>query len=474
MAAYGENIVAGGEGDMAQKASWLVRDPAFYKKLALLALPIAGQNVISLGVGLADNLMVSHLGESAIGGIFIVNQLQNVLGMLVFGLGAALVILAAQYYGKGDLKSVKTIIATSLKIAIGVGFALFVLLGLAGRPVLSLFSDSAPVIEEGLSYMKWLIWSFVFFCVTNVLLSAMRSAGEVNIGIIASMTAFVINILLNYIFIFGKLGMPEMRVAGAAFATLLSRIVEFAIIAFYVFFIDKRIRFKPRDMLLNDIALLRDYFRYGLPVIMGDIFWGLGGAAQAAIIGRLGDSVIAASALVMSIWQMFSVLVYGISSAGSLTVGQVIGKNDFETAKSYTKTLQVVYLGVGVVSAGLMFLLRGAALSIPMFEQLTPETLARAWELITVLCFMLLGTSYQMSSLQIVRAGGATHFVLVNDLIFVWLVIIPMALVAHYLFAAPAWVVFLCLKSDQVLKCGVAVVKVNRFRWMKNLTRAAT
>ncbi|MDR1439637.1 MAG: MATE family efflux transporter [Clostridiales bacterium] len=460
---------------MADKAGgrlpWLIRDASFYKKIALIALPIAGQNVISFGVGLADNLMVSHLGESAISGIYTVNQIQNILQMLVMGLGAALVILAAQYYGKGNLESVRTISATSLKIAVGVGLALLAIMSAFGRQVLGLLSDAGPVVEDGLVYVGWLKWSFVFFCVTNVLLAAMRCAGSVNIGIATALVAFFSNIIFNYIFIFGKLGFPAMGVAGAALATLVSRVIECAIIVFYALRVDRKIRFSPRDLLLHDGALLRDYFRYGLPVIFGDIFWGFGGAAQAAIIGRLGESVIAASSIVGNLGQMFSVFVYGVASAGSLVVGQAIGQNDFEAAKRGTKTLQLVYIGVGLVSASAMLALRGAVLSIPLFGSLAPETMRYAMQFITVLCFMLIGTSYQMSSLQIVRAGGATHFVLMNDLIFVWLVIIPMALAAHYAFGAPPWVVFLCLKSDQVLKCGVAVVKVNRFRWMKNLTR---
>ncbi|MDR1060510.1 MAG: MATE family efflux transporter, partial [Clostridiales bacterium] len=441
-----------------QRFPWLIRDGSFYKKIVLLALPIAGQNVISFGVGLADNLMVSHLGESAISGIYAVNQIQNILHMLVMGLGAALVILAAQYYGKGNLASVKTICAASVKIAVGVGLALFVAMAAFGRPLLGLLSDSQSVVAEGLVYVGWLKWSFVFFCLTNVLLAAMRCAGSVNIGIATSLVAFFSNVLFNYIFIFGKLGFPEMGVAGAALATLVSRIVECAIIVCYVLFKDAKIQLRPRDMLRHDGALLRDYFRYGLPVIFGDIFWGFGGAAQAAIIGRLGESVIAASSIVGNLGQMFSVFVYGMATAGSLVVGQAIGVNDFERAKRSTKTLQLVYVCVGLASASVMFALRGAVLSIPLFGALEAETMGYARQFITVLCFMLIGTSYQMSSLQIVRAGGATHFVLMNDLIFVWLVIIPMALLAHYAFGAPPWVVFLCLKSDQVLKCSVAAV----------------
>ena len=452
---------------------WFVKDPAFYKKLALIALPLAGQSVISFGVGLSDNLMVSHLGESSIGGIYIANQIQGILHMLLMGLGAALVILAAQYYGKGDIRSVKIIISFSIYIAVGVGLILFLLMTFFGRPVLGVLSTADSVISEGLVYMAWLRWSFIIFGLTNVLLSAMRCAGTVNIGIVATLTAFFSNLLFNYIFIFGKFGAPEMGVAGAAFATLLSRIFECSVIVIYVLRRDAKIRYRPRDLMLRSKALSWDYVRYGLPVIFGDIFWGLGNTAKAAIIGRLGESVIAASSIVGNLSQLFMIFIYGAASAGSLTVGQVIGKNDYETAKKYAKTLQLVYPAVGLVSSAIMFTLRGTALSIPAFRALAPETMRHCLEFLTIICATMIGTSYQMASLQIVRAGGATHFVFLNDMIFVWLVMIPMALIALFVFDAPPWVIFLSINCDQILKCGVAVVKINRFRWMKNLTRPA-
>ncbi len=449
---------------------WLVRDKEFYKRLALIALPLAAQNIISFGVGLADNLMVASLGESAVNGVFFVNQIQNILHMLVMGLGGALIVLAAQYYGKGDVKSVKTIVAIAMKVAVVVGVGMFCLMYFAGESVLGLLTQHESAIGEGVAYVKIVSWSFLLFCVTNVLLASMRCAGTVKVGLYVSITALVFNVGLNYVLIFGKLGFPAMGVRGAAVATLVSRVAECVLVLIYVFSIDQKLKIRLRDMLLHSNALLKDFFRYGAPIILGDILWGFGGAAQAAILGRMSESIVAASSIAANLQQIFGVMVYGTASAGSLLVGQTIGRNEFDLARSYTKTLQLVYISVGIVSGIIMFILRDLVLRF--YSGLASDTIAYASQFLLVLCFTLVGTSYQMSSLQIVRAGGATHFVLVNDLIFVWLVVIPSAYLALTVFAAPPWVVFLCLKSDQILKCFVAVVKVNRFRWMKNLTRA--
>ena len=456
----------------AKRFGWFVRDPAFYKKLVLIALPVAGQNVISFSVGLIGNLMVAHLGEGSIGGIYIAGQLQGFVQMFVMGLGSALIILAAQYYGKGDIKSVKIIVSLSLKLATGAGAAMFILMTFFGRPILGLLSNSEPVVSEGLVYMSYAKWTFILFGVTQAMLAAMRCAGQVNIGIFSSAIAFVSTVIFSYIFIYGNLGAPEMGVAGAALATLLARVIECAAALVYALRIDKKLLYRPRDLTLGDRGLTFKYFRYGLPVIAGDATWGLGNTAKAAIIGRLGESVIAASSIVGNFSQLFGIFVYGLATAGSLTVGQVIGNNDFDLAKKYTNTLQVIYPGVGLVSALVMLSMRGAVLSLAPFQALTPDTIGFCVQFYTILCVTLVGTSYQMSTLQIVRAGGATHFVFTNDLIFVWLVMIPMALIGLLAFNAPPWFIFLAINCDQILKCGVAVVKVNRYRWMKNLTRA--
>ena len=162
-----------------------------------------------------------------------------------------------------------------------------------------------------------------------------------------------------------------------------------------------------------------------------------------------------------------------MASATAIIIGKTVGSGDYEKVKSYAKTLQIVFLGMGLITSGLMYL---SHYLVPvLYPDVAKETSELVFQLILVLTVMVFGTSYQMSALTgIVRAGGCTHFVFVNDTIFVFLVLIPSALLAAFVFHAPVWVVFACLKCDQILKCFVAIVKVNRFRWIKNITRDAT
>lgn len=444
-------------------------ETSLYKRVFILAAPIALQNVITYAVGLADNLMVGSLGDLALSGVYVANQLQGILQMLVVGLGAAMTILVTQYWGKRDTDSVRNMIGIGLKFCLSAGLIFLLATLLFPREILRLFTNEEAVLAEALAYLRIVRFTYVFFCLTEVLIAAMRSVERVKIGMYVSCVTLVVNVFFNWVLIFGNLGFPALGIRGAAFATLISRMLETPIMILYVRFVDDRLRLRLQDVLQSKMALVKDFFRYGFPVILGDIFWGINLAVQGAIVGRLGAEALASVSIANVVFSIIGVAMRGTVGATSVIIGQTVGAGDFERVKEYAKKLQLLFLGIGLFSGAVFYVVKDYIL---LLYNITPETAAMARQFMTVLSVTIIGTSYQMSSLTgIVRAGGSTHFVLINDLIFVWLVVIPSALVAAFVLQAPPWVVFACLKCDQVLKCFVAVVKVNRFRWMKNLTR---
>ena len=446
----------------------MVREKGFYKRLFLLAAPLALQNVISFSVNLADNVMVGSLGELALSGVYVANQLQSILNMLVLGLSAALMVLGSQFWGKGEAGKVKTIIGIALKFGVGAGFLLLLVMLAVPETVLGLFTNEPAVIVESMKYMSVIRFTYVFFCVTQVLVASMRCVETVRIGMYLSMMTFTINVFLNWVLIFGNLGAPALGVQGAAIATLAARITESAVIICYVRFADQKLRLRFRELLKTDRDLLKRFFQYGLPVILGDIFWGINLATQGAIVGRLGATALASVSIANVVFSIMSVAVYGTAGATAIIIGQTVGVGDYARVRAYAKTLQILFLGIGLLSGLALFFAKEL---LPLVYHLEPATMAMTRQFLIVMSVMIVGTSYQMSSLTgIVRAGGATHFVLINDLIFIWCFVIPSAALAAFVFHASPVVVFALLKSDQILKCAVAVVKVNRFRWIKNLT----
>jgi putative MATE family efflux protein len=337
--------------------------------------------------------------------------------------------------------------------------------------IMWLLTDKAHIAAEGAKYLQIVAFGFVLSCVSRVLTAAMRSVEVAKLGLWVAAAALCISVAGNYLFIFGNLGFPELGVQGAAVTTVISRVVECSIVVFYILRVDKRVRFRVKDLFSHNRKLFKDYLRVGLPVIGASVMWAIGLFVQTAIMGRLrSDAVLAANAVAMTLFQLLSAFCYGLASASGVIIGKTVGESDGDLTviKTYTKRLQVMYIIVGIATGLAMFMLKDIFLTV---YSISDEGAALAVRFITVLSVMVVGTAYQMSCLTgIVRGGGDTKFVLINDMIFIWLVVIPSSLIAAFVFGAPPAVVFICLKCDQILKCFVAVVHVNRFRWVRRLT----
>ena len=452
------------------KTMLFTKDKQFYKMLVALAIPIALQNLITFSVGFADNVMIGSLGDDAVSGGYMGNQLQTLLQVFSGGIEGAILILAAQYWGKRDTERIRKIISIGLRFSMCFGVLLSLVCVSFPHFVISLFTSNANVVAVGADYLRIVALSYVFFCLTQALIAAMRSVEVARIGMYVSLCSLVVNVSLNYLLIFGKLGLPAMGVAGAALATVISRIAEAAIIVIYVFCIDKRLCLRPAHLLAWDKTLLRDFIKYGSPIVAGQIVWATNMMANSAIMGRQStDGVIAALSLANTLNNLAYVVMNGMSGAVGIITGKTIGAGEEGKMREYAKTVQILFLMLGVVTGCSIQLIKEPYIAL---YNITPAAAEQARLLINVLSVTSVGTCYQAACLfGLVKSGGDISFVFKNDTVFVFGVVLPSAIISTIL-GAPAWVVFACLKCDQILKCFVAAWKINRFDWMKNLTRA--
>lgn len=447
------------------------KDRSFYRSLVTLAVPISLQNLVTFAVSFADNVMIGSLGDDAISGVYIGGQLQSVLQMFVGGIEGAILILAAQYWGKKDTQSIRKVVSIGIKFALAVGLLSSLVAVLFPQWVIRAFTTEPGVIQEGAAYVQIVGFTYLFFSVSQVMIAAMRSVETARIGLYISCMALVINVCLNYVFIFGHFGFPAMGVRGAALATLVSRILEMCVGVGYVFFVDRKLRFGLKDLLHTDRQLLRDFIRYGLPVIGGQVVWAINSLANTKILGYYSAGVIAAASITGMLHNLVYVWMNGMSSAVGIITGKTVGAGQYEKMKEYSKTVQMIFLFVGLISGAAVFLARDGFISL---YNASPEAQAYSRQFINVISVTIIGTCYQAACLfGLVKSGGDISFVFKNDTIFVFLVVIPSSLLAMWL-GAPPWVVFTCLKCDQIFKCFVAIVKINRYNWMKNLTRDNT
>ena len=447
----------------------ITKDKSFYRQFFSLLVYIALQNLIVYCVNLADNIMLGRWSEEALAGVALANQVQFLLQMIVSAAGEGVVVLASQYWGKKSLKPIPFIHGAGLNVALAVG-ALFMLAGLLiPRPILGLLSRDQAILDEGVKYMRVVCFSYLFYAASTVLLATMRSVENARIGMGVSVMALVVNIVLNYGLIFGRLGLPRLGVQGAAIATLIARGCELLVSAVYVLKIDRKLRLRAGQLFRTERQLARDYARAATPVILSGVSWGIAQFIQTSILGHLGGPAVAANSIAVSLFSVIMVVSYGSGSASGVFIGKVVGSGDHSRIREYVVTLQCLFLCFGVLTGSLIFILKEPIIS---FYNVAEGTRQLARQFMTVLAITSVGSCYQAPCLTgIVRGGGHTAFVFYNDLIFQWGMVITFSLLAAYVWhLAPVWV-FLFLKSDQLVKCIVAVFEVNSYRWIKKLTR---
>ena len=447
----------------------ITRDKSFYKSLLLLSIPIALQNLVTFAIGFADNVMISSLGDNAVSGVYMANQVQTLLQLTCGGIESAILVLGAQYWGRRDTESIRRISSIGIRFALLLGAVISTVCLTLPRVVISLFTPSEAIIEAGAEYLGILAVSFVFFCLTQSLIASQRSVETAGIGLIVSVCSLIVDVALNYLLIFGKLGLPALGLKGAAIATVIARVVECAVILIYVLLIDKKLKFRLSALLHFDRELTRDFIRYGLPIIAGQLVWATNMLSNSAIMGRqTAEGVVAGLSIAQTMHNLTYVAMNGMAGAVGIITGKTVGAGEEKKMREYAKTVQVVFLALGLLTGGAVQLVKSPFISL---YDVSPAAQAQASALINVISVTIIGTCYQCACLfGLVKSGGDIGFVFKNDCIFVFLIVLPSAILASSL-GAPPWVVFACLKCDQILKCFVAVVKINRYNWMKNLTK---
>ncbi|MBS5141935.1 MAG: MATE family efflux transporter [Firmicutes bacterium] len=441
----------------------------FYKSFFSLYIALVLQNVITLSVNLTDNVMLGAYSETALSGAAAVNQIQFVFQQLLNGLGDGVVIFCSQYWGKKQTETMKRISAVAMHAAITVSVLLFILVSLFPSEAVGIFTTDESIIQEGAKYLQVIRFTYLLFAVTQILLATLRSAEIVKIAFRLSILTFFVNCGLNYLFIFGHFGMPELGIEGAAVGTLAARILEITILIIFIWKRENRLQIRFKDYWKLDKGLCRDYFRVAAPMVVTQGLWGVNTALQTVILGHMTAAAIAANSAASTLFLLVKSISVGASSSASVIIGKTVGGGDLALVKTYAKRLQKLFLGIGILSAGLLFFLRVPFLSL---YDLQPETMEMTNTFLLIFCVVVMGMSYQMPTNNgIIRGGGNAMFVVKMDLISIWLIVIPVSFFMAFVVEASPVVVFCCLNADQIFKCIPAFLKANYGNWIRRLTK---
>lgn len=455
-----------------------IGDKAFYRRVFAIAIPIIIQNGITNFVSLLDNIMVGQVGTQQMSGVSIVNNLIFVFNLCIFGASSGAGIFTAQFHGSRDDDNIRhtfrfKIICSLLLTALGV--AVFLLLG---SPLIELYlqgegdtSEAANILEYGRSYLNVMLWGLLPFALSNAYCGTLRECGQTKVPMVAGISAVLVNLLLNYVLIFGRCGMPEMGVRGAALATVISRYVELAIVALWTHLHGKVhpfIRGAYRSLHIPG-KLLKDILLKGSPLLVNEFLWACSMAIMNQAYSTCGLNVVPAMNISSTMYNLGSVVYIAMGSAVGIIMGQLLGAGEPEPViRDNNRKLITAGVISGVTFGALMLSVSGL---FPKLYNTVPEVRQLATMLICISSAMLPVNSYTHATYFTLRSGGQTVVTFLFDSCFQWLICVPLAFCLSRFTAIGIVPLYLICQSTDILKSFIGFGMLKQGKWIRNLTQ---
>lgn len=453
----------------------LFGDKAFYRMVLAIAVPVMVQSGITQFVSLLDNLMVGRIGTEEFGGVAIANQLIFVFNLCIFGGLSGAGIFSAQFSGKNDVDGMRHVLRFKLYFVIAASVLGILILHFFGSPLISLFlhegseeGDLVKTLNFGLDYLKIMLIGLPMYAVSQCYASSLKETGETFIPMIGSGTAVLVNLVFNYILIFGKFGFPVMGVRGAAIATVLSRVVELAIIAIWAHTHTKRFGFfsKLYSSFRVPKALTFDIIKKGSPLMFNELLWSMGMSTLTACYSMRGLATVNALNISSTVSNLFNVVFMAIGSSIAIIVGNLLGAGKFEEARDTDrKIITMSVLGCFIFGS----LLAVSAKYIPNLYETTDEVKSLATSFLFICAVSMPFNAFTHGCYFTLRSGGQTKITMAFDSCFVWVICIPLAYCLANFTSIPIIPMFIICTATELIKCVIGYFFVKSDRWVKNI-----
>ena len=440
----------------------------FYKSLTHVVGPMALQNLISAAVSTVDIFMLGKVGQTAIAASSLAGNIAFILFMISTGLSSGLIMLSAQYWGKKDIDSIRTLLGIGLRICCSIEIFVALVAAIYPRILMLIFTNDENLIAEGCKYLRVVSISYACLSFSQMFEAGFKSIERVSIVTISSTTALILNVLLNAVFIYGWFGVPKMGIVGVGIATSIARFVQM-IICFVYAHMQKDVKFSVACIFRKNKLLTKDFFKYSLPAVGNELVWGAAFSTYSIILGHLGEDIVAANSIVSTIKQLGSVLCFGMAYGGAIVLGKTIGAGDMDLAKRNASRLARSTILSGVLGAVLIVCLYPV---LPFMADLTPTAVYYRNILIFINAYSLIGASVNTVLIcGIFRAGGDSRFGFICDTISMWAVSVPLGLLAAFVFKLPPLWVYFILYLDEFEKMPFIIRHYKKRGWLKNITR---
>lgn len=444
------------------------RKNVFYQNLMALVFPMAVQNLMTALVSASDALMLGFLNQTALAAVSLATQVQFVLNLFFTALTIGTTVLAAQYWGKHDKKSVEEILCIALKISFLISLIFFVAAAFFPQVLMQLFTNEMLLIDAGIPYLRIVSWSYLFMGFSQIYLCIMKNSGRTAKSTIYGSSALILNILLNAILIFGLFGFPQMGIAGAALATTISRAIEWMLTVFENMKTGV-VRVKWKYFRSDSAGLKRDFYHYTMPVLANELAWGCGFTMFSVIMGHLGSDAVAANSIANIVKNLIACVSLGIGTGSGILVGNELGSGNLDTAKKYGGLLCKISLTAGAVSGFLILL--SSPLILLFTASLTEQAHACLKCMLYICSYYMIGKSVNSTVVAgIFCAGGDTKFGFICDAVTMWIIIIPLGAFAAFILHLPILAVYFILNLDELIKLPAVYRHYKQYKWVKNLT----
>lgn len=446
----------------------LFGDRRFNRKLWSLMFPSTMQNLMLALVAAADAVMLGRLNQNSMAAVSLATQIQFIQNMLLWTVASGVSILGAQYWGKGDLRVMEKIFASSIRKSVVVSVVFFVGCFWYPHLLMKLFASDPVLIDIGAEYLRAAGWSYLIAGTSQCYLSIMRVSDHVSRSAWISSGAVVMNIVFNAIFIFGLCGVPAMGAKGAAYATVVARGIELLWCIYST--LDKSyVKLRLSKLLSFDKLLEKDFWHYSLPVLGSSLLWGVGFTSYTAIMGHMGSDAAAANAVAAVARDLMCCLCNGLAIGCGILIGNELGAGRLELGKKYGERSMLFSVAIGLLSMAVILL------SIPVVSKmvlLNEQAHKYMVGMFLILSVYMIGRCICTVVLNgVFYAGGDAKFDLHSLIVCMWGIALPCAFLGAFYFHFPVLVIYACTCLDEVGKVPWVIIHYKRYKWVRNITR---
>ena len=438
-------------------------------------IPILLQNLITETVALAGTFMVGVLGEQYLAAATIAATPLFVFMIITFGVQSSITILVSQYWGKGDTDAINRVLGAGLYFVMTLSLANAIIAAIIPHQILILITNDTDLVILGAPYVRIVGFAMLLNAISLVYIASQRSMGNARLGVVVLAISSAFSIFGNWVLIYGNLGMPALGMEGAAISLLCAHALAVIILSVYAFR-NTRLPLKLKLLLKPGLAIFKDFIKYASTVLLNEALFGFGTMLYPVIFGHMADaqSTLAAYNIAGNVERIFTVSMIACGSATAVIVGREIGAGRQDAVKSVAKALIKLSIIIGLASGALLLFAQFTIIEpfvFPLFELSAEAASDAAIMLIILVCVTPLRALGFTMGVGVLRAGGDVKRFLLIDVGTLYLIALPMALIAGFIFNAGIMVIYMSTFVENVCKTALLSIRVRSKKWINNVTR---